>query len=94
MPVEIFDRAGLDKSLEDPSRWIFRSAVEFSEFVESIANQREELIMNVLIEFCELYDLEYENLSKMLTVHLKDKVASEMQDAGLLPKQNRIEFED
>jgi hypothetical protein len=51
-------------------------------------------VTSVLVDYCEVYDLEYDSLAKMLTQSLKDKVAAEMQDAGLLPKENRLEFED
>lgn len=92
--VEIFERADLAKLAQNPPNLIFKSAVEFSEFVETLANRDSTTITSVLVDYCEVYDLEYETLARMLTQSLKDKVATEMQDAGLLPKSNRLEFCD
>jgi hypothetical protein len=92
--VEIFERVDLVKLAQNPPNLIFKSAVEFSEFVETLANRDSTTITSVLVDYCEVYDLEYETLARMLTQSLKDKVATEMQDAGLLPKSNRLEFCD
>lgn len=92
--VEIFERANLTELAKNPPNLIFNNAVEFSEFVETLANRDSSTVTSVLVDYCEVYGLEYETLAKMLTSSIKDKVAAEMQDAGLLPKTNRLEFED
>jgi hypothetical protein len=92
--VEIFERADLAKLAQNPPNLIFKTAVEFSEFIETLAKRDSTTLTSVLVDFCEVYDLEYETLAKMLTVSLKDKVSAEMQDAGLLPKSTRLEFEE
>jgi hypothetical protein len=92
--VEIFERADLVKLAQNPPSLIFNNAIEFSEFVETLALRDNTSVTSVLVDYCEVYDLEYDSLAKMLTQSLKDKVAAEMQDAGLLPKENRLEFED
>jgi hypothetical protein len=92
--VEIFQREDLAKLANSPPNLIFNTAIEFSEFVETLAVRDETTITSVIVDYCEIYDLEYESLAKMLTSSVKDKIAAEMQDAGLLARVNRLEFED
>lgn len=92
--VEIFNRADLVALAQQQPNLLFNNAVEFSEFVETLARRDNTTITSVLVDYCEVYDLEYENLAKMLTQSIKDKVAAEMEDAGYLPKSNRLEFEE
>lgn len=92
--VEIFERSDLSTIINNPPNLIFNNAVEFSEFIETLARRDESPVTQVLIDYCEIYDLEYDSLSKMLTASLKEKISAEMQDAGLLPKSPRLEFED
>ena len=92
--VEIFERSDLSTIISNPPNLIFNNAVEFSEFIETLARRDDSPVTQVLIDYCEIYDLEYESLSRMLTASLKEKISAEMQDAGLLPKSSRLEFED
>lgn len=92
--VEIFERADLAKLAQNPPNLIFNNAIEFSEFIETLANRDSTTLTSVLVDYCEVYDVEYEMLAKMMTASLKDKVAAEMRDAGYLPKLNRLEFEE
>lgn len=92
--VEIFERADLAKLAQNPPNLIFNNAVEFSEFVETLANRDSTSVTSVLVDYCEVYDMEYDTLAKMMTSSLKDKVRAEMQDCGLLPKISRLEFEE
>lgn len=92
--VEIFDRANLVDLARNPPSLIFNNAVEFSEFVETLAARDSTTLTSVLVDYCEVYDVEYETLAKMMTSSIKDKVAAEMRDAGYLPKVNRLEFEE
>jgi hypothetical protein len=97
MSVEIFERQNLESILgsgADFPKLIFSSPVEFSEYVESIALRDELTISGTLIDLCEIYDIEYESLSKMLTQSIKEKIAVEFQEQGILNKRTQIEFED
>ena len=94
--VEIFERGDYD-SIEELIRnktpIIFKSAIEFSEFIETTAIMQSMTNTQVVLDYCEIYDMEYESLAQMMTQNLKDKIATEMRDAGLLPKTSQLEFE-
>ena len=70
--VEIFDRAELGEFVESDSSIIFGNCVEFSEYIETLALYESRTVTQVLIEYCEFNDVEYEDLSKMLTPSLKE----------------------
>lgn len=91
--AEIFQRANLFELSKNPPNLIFSNAVEFSEFIETLAVRDQTTLTSAIVDYCEVYDLEYESLSKMLTSSIKEKIISEMQDLGLIAKSNRLEFE-
>lgn len=94
--VEIFTRSNLEDLLLTKPNIIFSTAVEFSEYVETVAVRYGETITQVLLSYCDTHDIEYEQLAKMLTRSIRDKIETEMQDSGLLPKTSvlELEFED
>lgn len=72
---------------------LFNDAIEFSEYIETYAQKNSINITAACIDYTDMHDVEYTDLVKLITPSLKGKIELEMQDAGLLPKTNRIEFE-
>lgn len=77
---------------QETKAFIFSSAVEFSEFIETRAAKEEQTLVQTLIDFCEYDDINYEDLSYMLTPNIKKKITAEMQNLGFLPKSSQLEF--
>jgi hypothetical protein len=90
--VDIFNPETYDYTR--PSIVLFATPQEFSEYIELSASHRDVSLTTALIEYCELSDLDYDNLSSMLTNTIKEKIALEMQEDGLMQKTSRLEFED
>ncbi len=75
------------------SNTIFKTAVDFSQFVETTAAKQGASLTQVILEYCENKDVDYLDVAKLLSPTLKEKIAFEMQEAGLLPKHTVLEFE-
>lgn len=71
---------------------IFRSATDFSQFVETTAARSGVTLTQVILDYCENRDVDYLDVAKLLSNNLKEKLAFEMQEAGLLPKHSTLEF--
>lgn len=92
MSVDLFDLSTHD--FTKSSAVLFRNASEFSEYIEMYAAKSQRALTSTLIEYCELSDLDYTELSVMLTETLKQKIAEELREEGLLPKINQLSFEE
>ena len=72
---------------------LFRTPLEFSEYIESVAQRHELTLTQAIIDYCEIRDAEYEEINKLITPTLKSKIAAEMQELGLLEKTNVLDFD-
>lgn len=72
---------------------IFKTATDFSQFVETTAAKQGSTLTQVILDYCENKEVDYLDVAKLLSPTLKDKLAFEMQQAGLLPKHTVLEFE-
>ena len=75
------------------SNTIFRTATDFSQFVETTAAKSGVSLTQVILDYCDNRDIDYEDIAKLLSANLKEKLAFEMQESGLLPKQSTLEFQ-
>lgn len=91
--VELFEREALNTLVELQPTLLFSNPVEFSEYVEMIAAKQESTITTVLLNYYEMFDVEYEDLSKLLTASIKGKIMLELQDLGLMQKETQLQFE-
>lgn len=90
MATDIFDP--LEHDYDSTTQCLFRSAVEFSEFIELKASKANNSLVNTIIEYCEYSDVDYTDLSNLITPNLRDKIQIEMQDIGLMPKTSQLVF--
>ena len=91
--VDIFDPTQLNIDIETKRPLIFRTASEFSEYIEVTAYHNDLTVTQMLLDYCEIHDIEYEELGNMLTPTLKNKIACEMQESGFMPKTSQLAFE-
>ena len=73
---------------------VFRSPVEFSEYIETISSNSNENLTQTLLAYSEVNDINYEDIAKMFTPSIKEKVKAEMQYFGLMEKTSVLEFGD
>jgi len=69
---------------------IFKTANEFSYFIEQEAVKRREECYTIILEYCEKNDVDYEKLVPMVNDQLKSKLAVEFGEMGMLPKQSSL----
>lgn len=63
---------------------MFSSNVEFSEYIEMLANFRQESLLDTLTYYTESVGCEYDYVAKLITENLKMKLKNELEDTGLL----------
>jgi hypothetical protein len=72
-------------------RKLFRNPNEFSLFIEQTAVDEGISCYQALMEYCEEEDIEYEAIAKSINKQLKDKLAVEFADIGMLRKNASLE---
>jgi len=72
---------------------LFRTANEFSMFIVNTKNGTDKSITQCILEYCESRDAEPEDIAKLISKPLKELLALEMQEAGLLPRSSSAVFE-
>jgi hypothetical protein len=65
---------------------LFQNANEFSMFIEKLAVDQGIPCYNTLINWCEENDVEPEDIAKSVSRQLKEKIAVEFAEIGLLKK--------
>ena len=90
--AKIYSPTDLNDDIQQ-SNLLFRTPLEFSEYIESVAQRHELTLTQAIIDYCEIRDAEYEEINKLITPTLKSKIAAEMQELGLLEKTNVLDFD-
>ena len=72
---------------------LFRTATEFSMFITDAANKNGDSITQTILNYCEDRDVDPEEIAKLVSKPLKELIAMEMQESGLLKKDSSAVFE-
>lgn len=72
---------------------IFRTANEFSLYVEMSAVKTKRTCTDVILSYCEMRDLDPNDISRLVSTSLREKIKIEMQEMGLIPRTSTLEFE-
>lgn len=72
---------------------LFRNANEFSMFVESKAIAEECTCTSIVLRYCDEKDLDPDDVAKLINSSLREKIAREMIEDGLMPKGAELEFD-
>ena len=87
----IFDQEMLDSpSIDLSTNFLFRNSSEFSQFVELTSIRDKRTCTSIILEYCEEKDLEPEEIARMISKPLREKLMIEMQEDGLLPKNDAV----
>lgn len=91
----IFDQDMLHAAEIDSSgNFLFRNSSEFSQFVELTSIREGRSCTSIILAYCEDKDLDPEEISKLISKPLREKLMIEMQEDGLLPRSTAtLEFE-
>lgn len=72
---------------------LFRSANEFSMFIINTANKNSETLTTTILDYCDDRDIDPEDVAKLISKNLKERLAVEMSEAGLMPALSQGKFE-
>jgi Phage late-transcription coactivator len=72
---------------------IFTNAIDFSQYIETIAVSENQGYIATILQYCEERNLDPEDIAKYVSRSLKDKLSVEMQEDGLLPKTASLPFD-
>lgn len=71
----------------------FKTANDFSKFIEETADKHDQSCLDTIIGFCEDNEIEYESVAQLVNCSLKDRIRSEESDliffkqSGKLPEE-------
>lgn len=94
--IAFFDLEHVERLLqeEDTDRqFLFDNASDFSQFIELSALKEDRSCSSIIIEYCEDRDIEADDIAKLVTKPLREKLMLEMQAEGLLRKSSSLDFE-
>ena len=78
-------------SLENKPRKLFKSSNDFSLHIEHIAIVDGISCYNALLNWCEENDIDVDDVASSINKQLKEKLAVEFADMGLLQKNASLE---
>jgi hypothetical protein len=73
---------------------LFRTATEFSIFITNTANKTKDTLTNTILAYCDERDIDPEHIAKLISKPLKERLAVEMEEAGLIRRSSAAAFGD
>lgn len=73
---------------------LFQDQKEFSQYIETLAFEKQIEYHIALIQFCDENDFDIEDVAKLISRSLKEKIEQEFIKQGYLKKQNTQKLED
>ena len=70
---------------------MFKTANEFSLYIEQIVLDKKMTYMDAVLEYCKENYLEPEDVSKLINKSLKDKIEMNFRELNYLPKQAQLD---
>jgi hypothetical protein len=70
---------------------IFKTANEFSLFIEEMVKNKNLSYMDAVLEYCKENYLEPEDVAKLINKSLKDKIEMDFRELNYLPKQATLD---
>jgi hypothetical protein len=66
---------------------MFKSAAQFSLHIEQVAREKRMSHMDAVLKYCTDNFVEPDEIKSLINKPLKDKIAIDMREANLLPRQ-------
>lgn len=66
----------------------FKTATEFSQFIEKQAFENNIQCMDILVDYCVKKEIEMESVAVLLTSSLKEKIRAEAEELNLLKRKS------
>lgn len=71
---------------------MFKTANEFSLYIESVVKDRKMTYMDAILDYCKENFLEPEDITSLINKSLKDKLEMDFREVNMLPKQATLDF--
>lgn len=71
----------------------FTSPTEFSKYIEEIVRDTKLTYMEAVLKYCSDNFLEPDDIKKMLSKPLIEKIKNDMVDENMIPKPDSMDFE-
>lgn len=68
----------------------FRSPVEFSLYIEERVLREKIGYIDVILDYCKNYDIDVDNVGKLITKSLKEKIQLEAEEFNLMKPRGRL----
>ena len=68
----------------------FRSPVEFSLYIEERVLKEKIGYIDVIIDYCKNHDIDIDNVGKLITKSLKEKIQVEAEESNLMKPRGRL----
>ena len=72
----------------------FESANKFSMHIEDLARQKKQTCFETLVQYCTDNHIEPEDIKKMISSSLKEKIEVEVRKENMLPRQTTNQLEE
>lgn len=66
----------------------FKTATEFSQYIEKKSSENGVPCMDLLVDYCLKKDIEIESVAVLLTSSLKEKIRSDAEELNLLKRKS------
>lgn len=66
----------------------FKTATEFSQYIEKQAFENNIQCMDILVDYCVKKEIEMESVAVLLTSSLKEKIRAEAEELNLLKRKS------
>ena len=70
---------------------MFKTAAQFSMFIEQFASEKRMSHMDAVLKYCEDNFIEPDEIKNLVNKTLRDKIEINMREANLLPKQATLD---
>lgn len=71
---------------------MFKNSNEFSIHIEQTAKEKRMTHMDAVLEYCKENSLEPEDVAKLISKSLKDKIEMDFRELNFLPKQAQLDI--
>jgi hypothetical protein len=78
-------------ALQASPNLLFKTATDFSHYIEMLAMTEERPVVEVILEYCDDHDIDPDAIAKLIGPSLKGKIEVEMIASGLLEERTTLD---
>lgn len=71
---------------------MFKNSTEFSLHIESIVKEKNLSHMDAVLDYCKNNQIEPDDVSRLISKSLKEKIESDFMELGFIPKRASLDI--